>query len=254
MISPSFKFHKTTPNDFSKIIDSMKINKKTSGDIPTYMLKSYIKYFRVSLAKCIIKAFLMGYFLPLLKMADVVPCFKKSDPTDKSNYRPISILRALSKVFYLIIFEQIQAFIEPRLNMCGFRRGYGTRHTLFILLKKWQKSLHKGNIIRSMLMDLSKAYNLIPHDLLIVKLEAYGFSHESLKLLLSYLSDCKQRVKLGSSFSEWLGVSFEGSILGPIFLNKFINDLFLFIKNSEICNFADDNTFYVCDNNLESVV
>ncbi|XP_065664625.1 uncharacterized protein LOC136086265 [Hydra vulgaris] len=107
-------------------------------------------------------------------MTDVISCFKKDDPTDKSNYRPISILTGLLKVFELIIFEQIRAFIEPRLNiLCGFRRGYGTQHALFILLKKCQECLHKGNIIGSMLMDLLKAYELIPHDLLIAKLEAF---------------------------------------------------------------------------------
>ena len=106
-------------------------------------------------------------------------------------------------------------------------------------------------------MDLSKAYDSIPHDLLIAKLEAYGFHLKSLNLIFSYLSNRKQRTKIGSVFSEWLKVVLgvpQGSILGPLLFNIFINDLLLFIKETDICNFADDNTLYACDVSLENVI
>nr|XP_012560349.1 uncharacterized protein LOC105846301 [Hydra vulgaris] len=119
-------------------------------------------------------------------MVDVIPCFKKNDPTDKCNFCPISILPVFSKVFEIVIYEQIRVFIEPSFNklLCGFWRGYSAQHALFNLVNKWQECLDKGGIVGAMLMDLSKAYDLIPHDLLIAKLEGYGFSYDILKLLL----------------------------------------------------------------------
>ena len=83
-------------------------------------------------------------------------------------------------------------------------------------------------------MALSKAYDCLPYDQIIAKFEVYGLSKKSLKLLLDYLEERKQRVKMGSSYSFWSDIK-RGSNLGPLFFNVFINDLLMFIENSEIC-------------------
>ena len=105
-------------------------------------------------------------------------------------------------------------------------------------------------------MDLSKAYDCLPHDLLIAKLSAYGFEDSATSLISDYLSKRYQRVKIGSAFSSCLeilrGVP-QGSILGPILFNIFINDLIFFIQETEVCNFADDTTIYSCSLNYEEV-
>ena len=105
-------------------------------------------------------------------------------------------------------------------------------------------------------MDLSKAYDCLPHDLLIAKLEAYGLGNGSLNLLLDYLSFRKQRTKVGSAYSKWSNIRRgipQGPILGPLLFNIFINDKFMIIEQSDICNFADDNTLYSCGERLTEI-
>ena len=106
-------------------------------------------------------------------------------------------------------------------------------------------------------MDLSKAFDSLPHDLLIAKLHAYRFSISSLKLIYSYLKNRWQRTKIGSVFSSWLMIILgvpQGSILGSLLFNFFINDLLLFIKKAEICNFPNNNTLYCCSHSHEKVI
>ena len=106
-------------------------------------------------------------------------------------------------------------------------------------------------------MDLSKAYDCLPHNLLIAKFKAYGFDFNSLCLLYSYL-DCRhQTVKFGSLKSTAKRIKTgipHGSVLGHLLFNIFINDLFFMKLNPEICNFADDNTLHSCAKDLNEIV
>ena len=102
-------------------------------------------------------------------------------------------------------------------------------------------------------MELLEAYDCVIHDLIIAKLEAYGVGKNSLRFIQNYLSQRQQRVKVGSFLSEWLEIILgiqQESILGPILFNVFINDLLLFIKETDICNFADDTSLHACGKDL----
>ena len=117
------------------------------------------------------------------------------------------------------------------------------------MLEKWKVFLDKGGYGEGILMDLSKAFDTLDHDLLVAKLHAYGFSNNALRLIKSYLSDRWQRVKINNSFSTWSALLVrvpQGSVLGPLLYNLYINYLF-FIIDTDVCNFADDTTPYVVD-------
>ena len=140
---------------------------------------------------------------------------------------------------------------------CGFRQGISAQHCLLAMIEKWKKCVDKGKIFGAFLTDLSKAFDCLPHDLIITKLNAYGFSLSASKLIHNYLSHRKQRTKINSSYSSWEEILFgvpQGSTLGPLLFNTFVSDLFSVLNDVEFASYADDNTPYVVKNNIKSVI
>ena len=195
-------------SDVKTVIQDLKNNKSMGGEIPIQILKESEFTFE-TLTNCINKSIETGYFPDSLKAANITPILKKDDPLDKSNDRPVSILPLISKLFERLIYNQLSEYTERFLNhiLCDFRLTHSTQHALFKLLQSWQKELDHGGFVGTILMNLSKSYDSIPHELLIAKLKCYGIGNGSLQLLLDYLTNRKQRTKIGSSFSSWCDIN-----------------------------------------------
>ena len=106
-------------------------------------------------------------------------------------------------------------------------------------------------------MDLSKAFNCLNHELLLAKLHTHGFTKASLDLIHNYLTNRKQRVKVIGSFSTYNNVRqdvLQGSVSGPLLFNIYIDDMFMGLTDTEVCNYADDTTLYACNESLQNVV
>ena len=179
------------------------------------------------------------------------PVFKKDSRTDKKNYRPISILPNVSKIYERCLNKQLEEYFQLLLSkyQYGFRKGYSVINALLPMIEKWRKSLDEGGAFGTLLTDLFKAFDCLPHELLIAKLHAYRVDIPSLKLLHSYLTKRKQRVKLNGTFSSWSEIIFgvpQGSILGPLPFDIFPCDLFQFFPDLDIIN-----SIFLCSSCLD---
>ena len=176
-----------------------------------------------------------------------MPLHKNNSQLEAGNYRPVNILPIVSKFFERAIYQQLIYYFNNIFNpyLSAFRPGYGCNTTLIKVIEDWKKTVDNHLYVAAVLMDLTKAFDCLPHDLLLLKLKAYGLSENALNLIDDYLSNRKQCVKVGTYFNTWQNIHKgvpQVSILDPVLFNVFLNDIFNFVKENKLYNYADDNT------------
>ena len=136
---------------------------------------------------------LWHYHIQFLKMANVSPVYKKNDNMSKGNYRPVSVLPTMSKIFESILADQLSTFLETVYNpfTAAFRKHHSCQSILIKIIEDWKQALVQNKYVGAILMDLSKAFDCLPHNLLLAKLKAYGLTDHSINLLRNYQTESK---------------------------------------------------------------
>ena len=185
------------------------------------------------------------------KQAKVTPIYKEGPSNLQENYRPISVIPTIMKIFERAVHDQLYQYLTRLklliLNQHGFRKLHSTNTTLIEVCDHLLSNLQRGAATGVLFLDLKKAFDTVNHELMLSKLNHYGIKGQENKWFQSYLSDRSQAVKINSSTSPFLPITCgvpQGSILGPLLFLVYINDLPKVLTFSNVTMYADDTAIY----------
>lgn len=240
----------TTTEEVFSVMKSLKRKKSVGYDgISTSLITHCAPVLSVLVSDLFNKCVLEGYYPDELKKARVVPVYKKGEHKTLSNYRPISILPVLNKIFEKLLYVRLSKHLD-RLNFL-FRRQYGFRsHSntsccVIDFLHQVYKNMNEAKAVTAVFLDLSKAFDMVHHDLLLKRLEACGVRGVALNLFKSYLTNRTQFVTVNGASSCLLNVNRgipQGSVLGPLLFLIFVNSISELTLNADLFLYADDTT------------
>jgi len=259
----STKFHFNIIQD-QHIRDAMAKIKTSKGfgndNISGYFLnlalpiisKSLTCLFNMSISQC--------KFPASWKIARVTPIFKDGDKSAKENYRPISVLPVISRLFEKVIYNQLYSYLNSNgflsTNQSGFRALHSTLTTLLKNTDDWYSGMDLGKYVGTVFVDLKQAFDTVDHSILLQKLNHYGVQELDLKWFESYLSNRKQFIRIDGVDSSIQNINTgvpQGSCLGPLLFLVYINDLPYSVKNAKVSIYADDTSLALQSENISQL-
>ena len=261
-IESNFVFDTVDNTYVLKLIQNLKSKPSFGHDgLSSIMLKEVSSSISPILTCIINQSLCTGIFPESLKIAKIIPVYKKENPHITDNYRPVSLLPILSKIFEKVVFIQVyDYFTENDLlykSQYGFRKLHSTELAALEFADKIVSNLEQGKLPLAIFLDLSKAFDTIDHKILLEKLKYYGISGKAIEWFQSYLCERKQYVQYGDSTSSMsfikTGVP-QGSILGPLLFIIYMNDIAAVTKKFHFTLYADDTSLVepICTFSLDS--
>lgn len=251
-----------TPPEMIEVFKKLPPKRSTDiNGISQWLLKQCYFHIIEPLTFIINGSFTEGVFPELCKEAKVIPVYKKGSTSNMGNYRPISLLPIIGKIFEKLYYNRLIYFLDENniisSNQYGFRKGRCTSDAINKFMEFIVKSLDNQMKTMSAFLDLSKAFDCVHHPYLLTLLNNIGVRGIPLKWIESYLSDRKQVVTVKNKVSNSVNLNFgvpQGSILGPILFNIYINNCKDVLHNSVgIIQYADDTTLSFSAHTLESL-
>lgn len=257
-----FKFENITNSQVEKIIYNVKSNAKGADDISITMIKYCIPHLTDYITHILNSIIETNQFPQEWKKALIIPAPKISNPSSYSDLRPISILPTLSKILERILHDQMNAFLNANkllpLQQSGFRQGYSTVTALLDVTDDIARGVDNKMTTALVLLDYSKAFDTVNHDLLCAKLKYYGFHSSAFNLIKNYLTNRSQSVIINNTVSSALPVTSgvpQGSIIGPLLFVLYTSDVCRQLNYSHCHQYADDTNIYLAftrDNALQA--
>ena len=253
-------FDPTTPDEINKIVSSLK-NKNSCGfdDINIKAIKLSMPYLSNILSNLVNLSLQSGIVPDDLKVAKVVPLFKSGDKDVITNYRPVSILPCISKIYEKVVYHRLISYLDKyeilNSNQYGFRNKHSTSMAIVDFVEKISNAVDEGYTTTGIFLDLSKAFDTIDHEILLKKLKFYGIRGIPLTWLENYLTNRKQYVDLNGICSETHNITCgvpQGSILGPLLFLIYINDVSHSSGILKFTLFADDTNVLYSSKDLKN--
>lgn len=252
----------TDEKELIDVVKKLKSKKSTDcHDIDMCTVKNIIESIARPLTYICNQSLQTGVFPDKMKIAKVIPIYKTGDKHIPNNYRPISLLPQFSKILEKMFFIRLDDFIAKHSILCeqqyGFRADRSTSFAIIEFIEKVINAIDRKQYAVGIFLDLKKAFDTVDHKLLIKKLQRYGIRGIAQTWISSYLENRKQYVEIQNNKSQLLQVTCgvpQGSVLGPLLFNLYINNICEVSQIVETILFADDTNLLCCGENLEKLL
>ena len=256
-----FRFHRIEEEDVLNLLKRVDTNKASGVDrIGAGVLQMAAEGISHSLTTLLNASLDTGQVPSKWKLAVIIPVTKSGTSESLENFRPISLLPVVAKVFERLVHQQLFSHLQKynilHPTQSGFRPRYTTQDVLVGLVDSWRQALDAELLVGAIMMDLSKAFDCVDHSILVRKLRVYGVNGGELRWFQDYLHGRKQRVRISSAYSTWSDIRRgipQGSILGPLLFNLYVQDLPEAVRECKSMQYADDTTLSLVRKNAKDL-